>query len=285
MTLLLVSLASPVTVGSLAAPSLLPGRRRRRASPPSRRAPGQDRDTGRDARITMRMKLFDRQGRMRDRCSTCHAARPRRTRAPPAAPDGDRLLMRFTYPNDIKRHQLSGLGASGRRGRAVSLSAVARPRPPHRRLRDAGELRRQRLHLRGHRRPRVRGLHLQFAGADGDARGPRRTARPRPPVGSSRSARTRTRSFRASSRSCGRTTSSSSARRSSTAATSGRRSIRRRIEQVEGIWTVMDSEMTDTGADPHRARRREGRLQHRPEGRRLQPARAGAGDGRPGGTP
>ena len=63
----------------------------------------QDRDTGRDARTTMRMKLFDRQGRSRERALTMETLRGKgNPGASPSAPDGDRLLIRFTYPNDIR---------------------------------------------------------------------------------------------------------------------------------------------------------------------------------------
>lgn len=52
----------------------------------------QDRDTGRDSRMEMRMELFDRRGRPRERALTMLSLRG----------DGDRLLIRFTYPNDIR---------------------------------------------------------------------------------------------------------------------------------------------------------------------------------------
>jgi hypothetical protein len=62
-----------------------------------------DRDTGRDSRSTLRMKLFDRQGRARERVLTLLTLRGRgRPGVPATAPDGDRLLIRFTFPNDIK---------------------------------------------------------------------------------------------------------------------------------------------------------------------------------------
>jgi hypothetical protein len=63
----------------------------------------QDRDTGRDSRQRLRMKLIDRRGRVRERALEVTALRGRE--APGAArtaPDGDRLLIRFTYPNDIR---------------------------------------------------------------------------------------------------------------------------------------------------------------------------------------
>jgi hypothetical protein len=63
----------------------------------------QDRDTGRDSRFTMRMKLSDRHNRLRERLLEVTTLRGRGAPgAPPAAPDGDRLLIRFNYPNDIK---------------------------------------------------------------------------------------------------------------------------------------------------------------------------------------
>ena len=63
----------------------------------------QDRDTGRDSRAEMRMKLFDRHGRVRERAMTLVMLRGRdNPGAARTAPDGDRLLIRFTYPNDIR---------------------------------------------------------------------------------------------------------------------------------------------------------------------------------------
>ena len=63
----------------------------------------QDRDTGRDSRTEMRMKLFDRQGRSRERALTMLSLRGRgNPGAATNAPEGDRLLIRFTYPNDIR---------------------------------------------------------------------------------------------------------------------------------------------------------------------------------------
>jgi hypothetical protein len=63
----------------------------------------QDRDSGRDSRAAMRMKLFDRQGRMRERALGLITLRGRGAPGvPQSAPDGDRLLIRFDYPNDIR---------------------------------------------------------------------------------------------------------------------------------------------------------------------------------------
>jgi len=58
----------------------------------------EDRDTGRDSRAELRMKLFDRRGRVRDRALTILTLRG----ADKAQTVGDRLLIRFTYPNDIR---------------------------------------------------------------------------------------------------------------------------------------------------------------------------------------
>ena len=55
----------------------------------------EDRDTGRDSRAALRMKLFDRRGRQRDRALTLLTLKGRQGA-------GDRLLIRFTYPNDIR---------------------------------------------------------------------------------------------------------------------------------------------------------------------------------------
>ena len=62
----------------------------------------QDRDTGRDSRSSLRMRLFDPHGRSRERALTMIAMRGAAAGAGPGAPDGDRLLIRFTYPNDIR---------------------------------------------------------------------------------------------------------------------------------------------------------------------------------------
>ena len=63
----------------------------------------QDRDTGRDSRSAMRMKLYDRHGRVRERAMTLLSLRGRGTPgAAPNAPEGDRLLIRFSFPNDIR---------------------------------------------------------------------------------------------------------------------------------------------------------------------------------------
>jgi hypothetical protein len=63
----------------------------------------QDRDMGRDSRMTFRMRLFDRHNRVRERVMILSGLRGRSAPgASPSAPEGDRLLIRFTYPNDIR---------------------------------------------------------------------------------------------------------------------------------------------------------------------------------------
>jgi hypothetical protein len=57
----------------------------------------QDRDTGRDSRATMRMRLYDRQDRVRERALSMLGLKGGPGRPVP----GDRSLTRFTYPNDI----------------------------------------------------------------------------------------------------------------------------------------------------------------------------------------
>lgn len=58
----------------------------------------QDRDTGRDSRVSMRMTLVDRRGRERQRALTIKGLRGGAGRAVP----GDRTLLHFTLPNDIR---------------------------------------------------------------------------------------------------------------------------------------------------------------------------------------
>lgn len=55
----------------------------------------QDRDTGRDSRSESRMRLFDRQGRLRERSMSLAALRG-------TGASGDRTLVRFTAPADIR---------------------------------------------------------------------------------------------------------------------------------------------------------------------------------------
>ncbi len=57
-----------------------------------------ERETGRDMRLSMRMRLVDRQGRIRERALTLFAIKGGPGRAVP----GDRSLIRFTEPADIR---------------------------------------------------------------------------------------------------------------------------------------------------------------------------------------
>ena len=90
-----------VVASSIVAPSAAP-----QPGPPTPDAIArqvQDRNTGRDSRSEMRMKLYDRHGRMRERAMSLVSLRGRGAPgAGPDAPNGDRLLIRFTYPNDIR---------------------------------------------------------------------------------------------------------------------------------------------------------------------------------------
>ena len=52
----------------------------------------EDRDTGRDGRVTFKMRLFDRQDRVRERTLTVLSKK---------YPTGDKSLTRFTHPADI----------------------------------------------------------------------------------------------------------------------------------------------------------------------------------------
>jgi hypothetical protein len=54
-----------------------------------------ERDTGRDSRAELRMRLYDRQGRVRERTMTLLVKNG-------SGAQGDRTLVRFLYPNDIK---------------------------------------------------------------------------------------------------------------------------------------------------------------------------------------
>src|SRR3954469_11235147 len=78
-----------VLICSLAAPSA----QRLTADQVARKV--QDRDTGRDSRAALRMKLFDRRNRERERALSLLTLKGKDDA-------GDRLLIRFTYPNDIR---------------------------------------------------------------------------------------------------------------------------------------------------------------------------------------
>jgi hypothetical protein len=62
-----------------------------------------NRDIGRDGRFELKMRLFDRQQRVRERELTILTMRPQGPGGKSATSgSGDRVLIRFTYPNDIK---------------------------------------------------------------------------------------------------------------------------------------------------------------------------------------
>lgn len=58
----------------------------------------QDRESAKDGRVSMRMRLFDKQQRVRERALTLITMKGGAGRPVP----GNRTLIRFTYPNDIK---------------------------------------------------------------------------------------------------------------------------------------------------------------------------------------
>jgi outer membrane lipoprotein-sorting protein len=61
-----------------------------------------NREVGRDGRFDLKMRLFDRQQRVRERDLTILTMRPPQPAGGIAAGSADRVLIRFTYPNDIK---------------------------------------------------------------------------------------------------------------------------------------------------------------------------------------
>ncbi len=94
-----ITLVTAISAGILVDAAPLP--QRLTADEIARRV--QDRNTGRDSRAAMRMKLHDRRGRVRERALTMVTLRGKGSPgAAPNAPAGDRLLIHFTYPNDIR---------------------------------------------------------------------------------------------------------------------------------------------------------------------------------------
>lgn len=84
------------------------------------------RDTGRDAIIEMRMRLFDRQGRQRERLLELRGLRSEK---PGSDGIADRSLIRFSYPNDIKGTALLVLERPGKDDdRYLYLPALGRVR-------------------------------------------------------------------------------------------------------------------------------------------------------------
>ena len=119
------------------------------------------------------MRLFDRQGRERER--TLRVDQPARSERPGDAAERHRRPPAGAVhrARRHRRHAFLVWERARRRRRALPVPAGARTRPPHRRIRASGELRRHRLQLRGHRRPRARRLHLRAR------RRPRHVDRPR----------------------------------------------------------------------------------------------------------
>jgi hypothetical protein len=209
----------------------------------------QDRDTGRDSRAAMRMKLFDRQGRMRERALSLITLRGRGAPGVPAtAPDGDRLLIRFNYPNDIR-----GTGflvwehPESEDERFLYLPALGRVR------RIAGAETQESFVGSDFTYEDIGGREFDeyvyaFAGPDGTS------ASWKPPAGGAARPAWRLESRR-------KDTSAEFPRVVSLvlkdcyvvvqADVFNRRNEKqkvytvRRVEQIEGIWTVMDSEMTN----------------------------------------
>jgi hypothetical protein len=152
----------------------------------------QDRDTGRDSRFTMRMKLADRHGRIRERVLDVATLRGREAPgAAPGAPDGDRRLIRFNYPNDIRGTSfLVWEHPSAEDERFLFLPSLGRVR------RIAGSETQDSFVGSDFTYEDIGGRELDeytytFSGADGES------ARPVPPGGSNRSERTRPPSSRA----------------------------------------------------------------------------------------
>ena len=209
----------------------------------------QDRHTGRDSRQTLRMKLVDRRGRARERVLDLTALRGRGTPgAGPGAPDGDRLLIRFSYPNDIR-----GTGflvwehPTGDDERFLFLPSLGRVR------RIAGTETQDSFVGSDFTYEDIGGRELDdytytFAGADGEA------ATWAPPGSSPSQAAWRLESKRRAADARFPRVVSLVLKDSLVVVQAdifNRRDERqktytvRRLEQIEGIWTVMDSEMTN----------------------------------------
>lgn len=62
----------------------------------------ENRDIGKDGRFQLKMRLLDRQQRARERELTIITLRGQQKDAKRVTAEGDRVLIRFTYPNDIR---------------------------------------------------------------------------------------------------------------------------------------------------------------------------------------
>lgn len=87
-----ISACSAVSASQISAPSAPSAPQKITADWVARQV--QDRDTGKDSRAAMRMRLVDRRARERQRALELLAR--------DGGDAGDRVLVRFTYPNDIK---------------------------------------------------------------------------------------------------------------------------------------------------------------------------------------
>ena len=105
---MIVSFWPPVRLisAAVAVPLLLPlyYESRPQSVPPSETAESvarkaDNRDIGKDGRFELKMRLFDRQQRVRERELSILTMRPG---GGATAGAGDRVLIRFTYPNDIR---------------------------------------------------------------------------------------------------------------------------------------------------------------------------------------
>ena len=186
----------------------------------------------------------------------------------------------LSQPQRHQRHRPARLGASRRRGRALSLSARARPRAPHRRIarsRRASSAAIFSYEDIGGRE--VDDYTYAFVAARRD-RGPAPTVARIRRGSSNRRPRTGGAHTRAPSRLVRKDNFVVVA-----ADVFNRRNERekryevRRLERIDGVWTAMDVVMVnDVQRDAHRAGRDERALQHRTDRGRLHAARARAGD-------
>jgi hypothetical protein len=209
----------------------------------------QDRNVGRDSRSTMRMKLYDRHQRVRERAMAIVSLRGREAPgAAPTAPDGDRLLIRFTYPNDIRGTSfLVWEHPKGDDERFLYLPSLGRVR------RIAGSETQESFVGSDFTYEDIGGRELdeysyKFASGDGKTMWT-------PPGGGTPVATWRLESQRKdASAEFPRVVSTILADSFVVVAADvyNRRNEKqkvytvRRLEQIEGIWTVMDSEMTNT---------------------------------------
>ena len=208
----------------------------------------QDRNTGRDSRSSMRMKLFDRHNRVRERALSHHrAARPRRSGRPA---HGARRRS-TAHPLHLSRTTSAAPASSSGNTRTptTSASCICRrsgafaglPAAKHRRASSAATSPTRTSAAASST------TTLRLRRPDGQ------TATWTPPGGGAarpawrldRAGRTRPPSFRASCRSSSRTFVVVGADVYNRRNEKQKVYTVRRVEQVEGIWTVMDSEMTN----------------------------------------